>query len=227
MGPGDEDLGPPAGAADLHHIDLQPVAFPHHFAPDLLRGGEIGVGGLPVAGDAQGDRAVAGVYPGNSAQKHLVLFGAEHVIDHAVLRLPHALDDHLAGGLGGDAAEVAGLDLNADHIPCLGGGEALAGLVQGDLGEGVGDLLHDLFFYKHADGLGDLVGLHKDVVGDALVVPFIGGDQGLGDLFQHIAFGDPLFLFNQGDGGKEFLAVQLVAFCGFRCFLSHDLDSPQ
>ncbi len=40
MGPGDEDLGPPRlEPADLHHIDLQPVAFPHHFAPDLLRGG--------------------------------------------------------------------------------------------------------------------------------------------------------------------------------------------
>ena len=132
-----------------------------------------------------------------------------------MLGLPHPLDDHLAGGLGGDPAKVPGFDLDADHVPGLGGGEALPGLVQGDLGGGVGDLFHDLLLDEHADGLGNLVGLHKDVVGDPLVVPLVGGDQGLGDLLQHVVFGDALLLFNELDGGEELLPVQFIALGRF------------
>ena len=63
----------------------------------------------PLLSDAQGDRAVAGVDPGNQRPVSISCsLELNIVIDHAVLRLPHALDDHLAGGLGGDAAEVAG-----------------------------------------------------------------------------------------------------------------------
>ena len=95
-------------------------------------------------------------------------------------------------------------ELKADHIPCLGGGEALAGLVQGDLGEGVGDLLHDLFFYKHADGLGDLVGLHKDVVGVTVLILFVSGYQSLGNLLQHVGLGNATFFFQLRQSFKNF-----------------------
>ena len=223
VGAGDEDLGPAAGAADLHHIDLQAVALVGHLAPDLLGGGEVSVGGFAVAGDAQGDGPVPGIHAGDGTHQHLMLLGAEHVVDHAVLGFPHALDDDLPGRLGGDAAEVPGLDLDADHVAALGGGQALAGLGQGDLGGGVRDFLYDLLLDVHPHGLGDLVGLHEHVVGHALVVPLVGGDQGLGDLLQHVVPGDALLFLDQGDGGKEFLAVQLIAFrCFLRCFFCHD-----
>ena len=61
------------------------------------------------------------------------------------------------------------------------------------------------------------------IVSGALMVPLVGADQGLGDLLQHIALGDALFLLDHADGGEELLAVQLIAFrCFLRCFFCHD-----
>ena len=221
MGPGQEDLGPPGGPADLHHIDLQAVALVDGFPPDLLTGGQEGVGVLAAGADAEAGRPVPGVDAGHHAGEDLVLLGAELVVDHAPLRLTDALDDDLPGGLGGDAAEVPGLDLDADHVPQLGVGDGAPGLLQGDLGGGIVHALHDVLEDEHPHLAGLGVGLDLDVVPGPLVVPLVGGGQGLGDLLHHIAGGDALFLLDLGNGGEELLAGVLSAVGFFRIFSRH------
>ena len=55
-----------------------------------------------------------------------MLLGVELIVDHAPLGLADALDDNLTGGLGGDAAEILGLDLDADHVAELGVGSIVS-----------------------------------------------------------------------------------------------------
>ena len=149
-----------------------------------------------------------------------MLLGGELVEHHAALGLPHALNDDLTGGLGGDAAEVLRLDLDAQHVAQLGPGQSLPGVLKAHLGVGVIDGLHHVLLDVHADLALFLVGVHGDVVGDALVVPLVGGHQRLGDLLDHVCLGDALFLLDVSNGGEELLRVQLRAL-GSSLFLSH------
>ena len=220
MGAGDEHLGPAVCLADLHHVYPNPVALTDLLALDLLPGGQKRVGKLGAGGEADGYRAVALVHPGDGAGENLVLLGRELVENHAPLRLAHPLDDNLTGGLSGDAAEVFGLDLNAQHIPQLRPGQGLLRVLQADLSVGIVHHLHHVLFDEHPNLALFLVGVHHHVVRNTLVVPLIGGDQGLGDLPHHIFLGNSLFLFNVGDGGEKFLGVQLHIFC-CDLFLGH------
>ena len=178
--------------------------------------------------EPEGHRAVPGVDAGNHAGEQLVLFGAELVVDHPLFRLPDALDDDLPGGLGGDAAEGPCLDLYAHRVAQLGLGQGAAGLLQADLHGGVIHLLHDLLFQKQTDGAVRLVGLNDQVVPHALVVPAVGGQQGLGHLFHHIAGLNAFFLLNLMNGLKEFLAIHLIGVDLLLCHsLSHGVFPPK
>ena len=221
MGTGNEHLRPLGGAADFHHIHTQAHALHIALALHLLAGSQEGLGGLTAGTDAQAGGAGAGINAGDHAGEDLVLLGGELIIDHAPLGLAHTLDDHLAGGLGGDAAEVTGLDLDADHVAQLGLGQLGAGHLQAHLGAGVVDLLHHVLLDEHADGTLLLVGLHADVVAHAFVIPLVGGHQSLGDLLQHIGLGNALFLLNQVDGGKKLHPVQFIGLLRFRVLLRH------
>ena len=219
MGPGKEDLGALGRAAHLHHIDPQAHALGKGLALDLLADRQVGLGALVARADAQAGRAGAGINAGDEPGEDLMLLGVELVIDHAALRFPHALDDDLAGGLGGDAAKIAGLDLDAQHIAQLRPGQRGPGLLQAHLGAGVIHLLHHILFDEHAHGAQLFVGVHGHVIPHALVVPLVGRDQRLGDLLDHIGLGDALLLFDHTDRGEKFRRVQLVALLCF-CVLS-------
>ena len=220
MGTRDHHLGTPGGPADLRHIDLQAVALLQDLSRHLLGGGQVGVGKLATAGNADGGRAVARVQADDDAGQDLALLGGELVVNHPLLGLPHTLDNDLAGGLGGDAAKGPGLDLYAQHVAQLSLGQLGLGLLQGHLGVRIVHGLHHVLLDVHLDLGLLLVKVHHHVVGDALMVPLIGGHQSLGDLVQHIALGDALLLLDEVDGGKKLLAVQLNGLGG-GCFLSH------
>ena len=142
------------------------------------------------------------------------------------LGLPDTLDNDLAGGLGGNAAKVLGLDLDADHIPQLGVGDGPAGLLQRHLGGRVVHGLHDVLEDEHAHLAGLGVGLDLNVVPGALVVPLVGRGQGLGDLLHHIAGGNALLLLDLGNGGEKLLAVVLAAVGLFRVLSRHFVTLP-
>ena len=140
-----------------------------------------------------------------------MLLGGKFVVDHTALSLAHTLNDDLTGSLGGDAAKVAGLDLNADNVAQLGTGQLFAGLFQTQLGGGIVNRFHHVLLDEHTDLAGLFVALDNHVVAHALMVTLIGRNQSLGDLFDHIGLGDAFLLFDQADSGKKFLAVQFIA----------------
>ena len=138
-----------------------------------------------------------------------------------MLRLPDALNDNLAGGLGGDASEILGADLAGHHVAQLDMGQAPAGILQGDLGVGVIHHLNYIPADHHADDIPLLVGNHRHVVSHALVVPLIGGGQGLADLFQHVFLFDAPLFFQLIQGQEKFPVVLLLGVFSFLCSLSH------
>lgn len=149
-----------------------------------------------------------------------MLFGVKLVVDHAALGLADALDDDLAGGLGGDAAKILGLDLDADHVAQLGVGQGLPGLLQGDFGGAVVYGLHHVLFDVHAYIALVRVGPDLDVISRPVVVSLVGGGQCLGNFLHHISRWDTLLLFDLGNGGEKFLAV-ILAVVGLRFFSRH------
>ena len=199
MGAGQHDLGALAAAADFHHIDADAVALVDGLAGDLLGSGQDGLGVLPLSGQLQNGAAVTGVDAGDDGGQDLVLLAGVLVSDHTALGLADALDNDLLGGGGGDAAEVAGLHVDADLVAQLGILGIGAGLLQGHFGGGVEHLLHDGLDGVHGDGAGLLVDVDEHVVqrgalGVALIQRFVGGYQCLRDPVQHVFLLNTLFL---------------------------------
>ena len=155
-----------------------------------------------------------------------MLLGTELVVYHSPLGFPHALNDHLAGSLGGNTPKVPGLDLNSDHIPQFSMGQFLPCLFQAHLRKGIVNGLHHVLLHIHPDGTQLLVGIYHYVVAYTLMIPLISGHQSLINLLQHIALGYALLLFNEGDRCEKFRPVQLVGLLGLRVFSCCHYHSP-
>ena len=211
MGAGDQHLGAAGGAAHLYQIHLHHLTLGQRLALHLLVLGQHGLGALAAGADLQDHVAVAGVDPGDGAGEDLVLLGVELVIDHAVLRLAQALDDHLLAVAGGDTAEFHVLHRDVHHAAQLILGAALAGVLQRDLVGGIHDLLHDLLLDVHPQIVLVFVHVHDHIL-HALVIPLIGGGQSLNDLAHHEVLGDAPFLLQHGQRREN-----LITF--------HDLNS--
>ena len=211
MGAGDQYLRAAGGAADLHQINLHHLTLGQRLANYLLVLGQHGLGALAAGADLQDHVAVAGVDPHHGAGQDLVLLGVELVIDHAVLGLAQTLNDDLLAVAGGDAAEFHIFHRNIHHAAQLVFGAALFGVLQRDLVGGIHDLLHDLLLHVHAQVVLVLVHVHDHVL-HALVIPLIGGGQGLNDLAHHEVLGNAPFLLQHSQRRKN-----LVTF--------HDLNS--
>ena len=199
MGPGQHDLGTFSAPADLHHVNADAVALLDGLAGDLLRGVEHRFGVLPLAGKLQDGAAVAGIDAGDHRGEDLVLLAGVLVGDHAPLRLADALDDDLLGGGGGDAAEIPGLDIDADLIPQLRVGRIGPGLLQRHFRGGVLHILHHGLDGLHGDGARLLIDVDKHIVqrgalGVALIQRLVGRYQCLRDPVQHVFLPNTLFL---------------------------------
>ena len=212
MGPGDKHLGAPAAPAHIHQIDLQQLPLIVFLATDLLAQRQHGVGGVRTGAQAHGNAAAALVDTHHGAGEDLVLLGVKLVIDHAVLGLPQALDDDLLAVAGGDAAKVHILHREANGVAHMVlGGESLC-LLSRDLRSRVLYLLHHCLFHEHFQVMLFLVHVHHHVF-HVLVIPLIGGDQGLHDLFQHKILGNAAFLFQQRQSGKDFFTFHSRISC--------------
>ena len=204
MGPADHDLRAAGGVLHLDYIDLDPVTFHQLFAADTLIGREQRLGVLAVGGDADADASVARVHMGDDTGEDLVLLGGELLIDQASLRFADALDNHLLGRLGRDAAELLGLHRNRHGVAGLGPLRKLLRSILVDLVSGIGDLFHDQLVHLHVDALLVLVQNDLHVVFVLGMVAAESRQHGLADLVIHIGSGNALFFFDILNGSKEF-----------------------
>ena len=209
MGTGDEHLGTAGGPADLHHVHLHVHALGQLLAGHLLAGHEQSLRGLAAGADAQRDVAVAGIDAGDHTGEDLMLLGVELVVHHAALGLPQALDDDLLAVAGGDAAELHRVHGEVDDVSHLIAGGDVLGLLHQDLIGGVHIVLlgHHVLLHEHLHGVAHLVHVHDHVL-HAVVIPLVGGGQGLDDLIEHEGLGDAPLLLQQFQGGEDLRGVE-------------------
>jgi len=160
------------------------------------------VGAVGAAADADDHVAAHGLDAQNGAGQDLVLLRGEGVEHHAALGLADALDDDLLGGLGGNAAESLRFDIHVHEVAQLGMLVNLLRGVERDLGRGRKHILDDLFLDIHLHVV--VLDLDEHVVGIAVLVLFIGRDESLRDLVDHIGLRDAPFLFQLRQRGENF-----------------------
>ena len=224
MGPGHHHLGTPGGAADLHQVNLHQLPLGKLLAGDLLVDAHKALGGLAAGADTQVNGA-PGVDAVDGAGEDLVLLGAPLVIDHAVLRLPQALDNDLLAVAGSDAAKLRVVHGDVHHVADLVSGGNGLGLLNGDLVEGVHIVLlrHHVLLHVHLQPLMFLIHVHNDVF-HVLVVPLVGGGDSLDDLIHHEGLGDAPFLFQHSQSCEDLRDVHTRGF--LHLFLAFHCDSP-
>src|SRR3989441_4320179 len=103
----------------------------------------------------------------DDATQDLAVLALELLEDAVALGVPHALQDHLLGRLGGDATELLGRQLLLELVLELGLRVQRLGIGEADLELVVGDLLDDLLAAEHLEGARVAVDLHTDVLGGA------------------------------------------------------------
>ena len=202
--------GPADGAADLEHERLDVLADAVVLERALLGRGE---DRLDVLADVEDDRAR--LDPVDGAGDELALAARELVEDLVALDLADALEDDLLGGLGADPAEDVAIELlGLDHVADLGVGLVLAGVVDGDLGQLVLDLVDDAAGAEDADATGLGVDLNVDVL--------VSGDAPIGRLDavldgpDQLLTGDLLLRVELEEGAHEVSTHDRLLFCA-RC----------
>ena len=176
-----------------------------HLIFHLFSSRQQGFGLVVAAAQFQNDTAIPGIDAGDDAGQDLMFFGGKFIGDHAALRLPDALDDHLLCCLGGDAAEFAGVDLNAHFVAFHRQRRILGRFFRRNFRGRVlhigGDGLHRV----HGDGARIRVDLYKDIVqrgalGILFINGFVSGGQSLGNAVQHVIFFNAFFFFQVRQG---------------------------
>ena len=208
----DEHLRSARAVAHLDDVDLDAVALVQLLAADALRRGEHCLGIVGVGADLQKRAAGARVDLIDDAGEDLVLLGVELLVDHAALRLADALNDDLLGSLRRDAAELLGLDRDADHVADLG---ALADAVRrllADLDIRVDDARDDRLLDDHLDLLFRLVENDLHVVLAVGRVLAERRQHGLTDLLIHIFARNTFFFFDICNCVKKFCVHGRIPF---------------
>ncbi len=124
VGARDDDLWPAALGQDLDDEGLDAVAAFVPFAGDLFFLGQKGLGAAEV------DDPAGAVPTLDDAADDLALSVLVFLVDDFLLGVAHALDDHLLGGLGRDAAQILDFELEPHLVVELDVGIDLAGLFQ-------------------------------------------------------------------------------------------------
>ncbi len=197
MGAGNDDL---RAASFLAHFDDQGLhAIPAFvvLAGNLLFLGQNGLGPSEVDDPAA---LVAALDDAAADFAHAVL---EFLVDEFLFGVAHPLDDHLLGGLGGDAAQIGHLEGKADFVVKLNGGIEFAGLFNGDFGIRVFDFLHHDLELVDLDFSGIVVVADLDVDVFAVFADDRGADGVLKGIDEHVAV-EPLVLADLIDGFFQF-----------------------
>ena len=226
MGPGHIHAGGAASLSGFQHIHPQLLAHLVGLAGNLFAGPQHGVVGV-VAGTHGDDHVALRVDAQHRTGEQFLRLGGIALISHAPLGLPDALDDHLLGGLGGDAAELGNIHADGQGVAHLHIRLHVPGGVQLDLQCGILHFLHHGLDLPHGQAL--LGQVHHHVLcGNVLVVLpvlLISVGEGLLQPLHHIVHGDALELFQVPETFKNFCPD--VYLGGFRrlfgsCISCHD-----
>src|SRR5712691_921223 len=161
MRPRERDLRPLGAPAHLEHEGADAITGIEPLARDLFA---LGQDRLRLA-DLDDD--VALLDPMHDTPQDLTILAVEFLEDAIALGVPHPLQDHLLGRLGGDAAKLLGRQLLLELVAELGLRVQRLGVGEAELQLAVGDLLDDLLATENLEGARLAIDLHADVLGGA------------------------------------------------------------
>src|SRR5262249_51669533 len=161
MRPRERDLRPLGAPPHLEHEGADAITRVEALTWDLLTLGQDRLG-LP---DLDDDIALLDAV--HDAPQDLAVLALELLEDAIALGVPHALQDHLLGRLGGDPTELLGRELLLELVVELGLRVQRLGIGETDLELAVGDLFDDLLATEHLECSRLAVDLHPDVFGSA------------------------------------------------------------
>ena len=127
--------------------------------------------------------------------------------DHAALCLADALNDDLLCGLGSNAAEGLGRDVDINDIAYHRVVLVLGSLLEGNLLVRLLQILrlNNRLADKHVNGLLVAVRLNVNIVGHAVVIALVSGDQRLTYAVEHIVHRNAFSLFQLFQRVKKIL----------------------
>ena len=202
MGAADHDAGAALGAEHIHHIDLDGLAFGVYLAGHLL---VVGQDGLAALAQFQNDHALFLIHAGHGGLHQIVGAGLDIAQLLAALCLTDALTDDVLCGLGGNAAEVLGLERGDDVVAHQIIGAELLRFGHADLGILVVPVLigHDVLDQGHVKPAGGGINVHADVLIVHIVILLHGDDDGCLDLLDQVFCGDIALLFQHGQSVEK------------------------
>ena len=224
MGAGDLNHGAPVGTVYLQNVNPDKLTGGVGFTGDLLADAQNGVVLLIALTDPD-EHIAAGIHTQNGAGHQLLALGGVAVVDDTTLRLADALNHHLLGGLGGDAAEFLDVHGDGHGVAHLGVGIDVPGGVHGDFQSQVGELVNHGLDLMHTQAVLAEVHHHIFCGNIPVILPILAVcvGEGLLQAIHHIVHGNPLELFQLPEALEDFLAdVHLRCFglLGF-CFSGH------
>jgi hypothetical protein len=158
VGARQKDLRPAQLLAHIEDIGTHPVAGPERLARQAF------VPAHQALGPAEVDRDVAELVALDDAVDDFAGAVLELLVLALTLGFADLLDDHLLGGLGGDAPEVDGREVLDQEFAHAEAGLARRGLLRGHLGELVLDLLDHLAEPAQVNFAGAPVDFRPDIV---------------------------------------------------------------
>ena len=213
MGAGYINIGAAGGHPGLQNINTDLVALGIGLAGDLLADTQHSV--MPLVALTHGDQHItAGIHTGNRAGEQLLSLVGIALVDHATLSFTNALNDHLLGSLGSNAAELLHIHRDGDGIAHLNIGIVVSGGIDVHFQGGVGQLVHHGLDLEHEDTLLGDVDHHIFSGHITVILPVlpVGIGQSLLQTLKHILHGNALSLFQLPKGGVDLHAIDLVSF---------------
>src|SRR5215813_14351088 len=165
MRPRERDLWSLGTPPHLEHEGADAITRVEALARDLLTLGQDRLG----LADLDDDVALLDAV--HDAPQDLAVLALELLEDPIALGVPYALQNHLLGGLGGDATELLGRQLLLELVVELGLRVQRFGIGEAEIELAVGDLFDDFLATEHLERSRLAVDLHPDVLGRAQRFP--------------------------------------------------------
>ncbi len=143
MGAADLDYGAARALMYVHNIDLDVLATAQLFGGDLVLAHHQA---FVLVVKHERDGARLGVDAAHLGGNHLAHLVRKIFVDRVAFRFADALEDHLLGRLGGNAAKVVRRIGHADDVAHARSRHEPAGVSLQNLGARVHDVVHDLAF---------------------------------------------------------------------------------